>query len=145
MKLIQIKEFNSETVTQEIAAEIASLLCWNHFNEPEYIGKFKIEDAEPIGVLKGGGGSKSPWREGDEKKYDKTSHGITIYNPHHSRIRIFRCGNAIGSYEKNCGEYDTLRRHRPSGKERLIRNEISHNNQVKLTQLYLDHGFYKID
>ena len=145
MKLIQIKEFNTETVTQEIAAEIGAILCWNHLNEDEYRKQVIIENAGPIGRAKDGNGSIHPWDEARKELYFKEEDGVEIQNPCSTRIRIFKNGHAIGAYTANkYSEYDYLSRNRKTGKERLVDREVGHGNQLRLVQLYIDFGFFKV-
>lgn len=71
MKMKQIKEFTTETVTQEIAIKICCIMIWNNFDKPEYKDRFKITD--------------------------KNGEGILIITPLDHRVRIFKHGGINAS------------------------------------------------
>lgn len=143
----QIKEFKSENITQEFAAELSALLVWNHYRDNEYKSRgFTVKDAEPIGVLKNGGGSCSPWRESDSDRYIKTHNGVEITTCLNDTVRIFPDGNAFGRWrESDNAEYEYISRSRIDGTERKLYNPVGLSNQVKIVQLYIDHGFFSIE
>ena len=147
MKLVQIKEFSAETISVQMAAEIAALTCWNHLNEKDYVDRHTVENAEPKGVLKKGGGGRHPWVDDKHAHlYDKTATGVIIHTPVNSRVRVFEDGeiNAYYSREKGESEYETITRHIPSGKETQYLKPCYPNRRIELMQLYLDNGFYTV-
>lgn len=147
LKLVQIKEFNKETVTQEVAAQICSIVAWNHLKEKEYAGTFAIEQAEPYGKRKDGSGSTYPWRESESEDYIRTEHGVKIFVPAtYHRVRIFEDGNLICKYVSNdYDDYETLRRNKKTGSVRVEdETYVNPNNQIRLMQCYIDLGFYTV-
>ena len=145
MELKQIKAFNKKTVTQEIAAEICAIACWNHLNEDRFKNQFVITDATPKGILKTGGGSIYPWDESKSDRYIKTATGIHIKTPIRMKARIFEKGEVIVTYlkEKN-NPYKTVKIHKESGAEREIIVPGHMNFQINLVDYYLKAGFYTV-
>lgn len=145
MKLVQIKEFTNDTVTQEFAAHMAALCIWNHYSDPKYKDKgFRIANGTPKGVQ--GGGSTSPWKDGDEKRgYVKTATGVEIITSLEDKVRIFENGHVMANWRENDeSEWDHISRHKSSGKEQPICRSIAITKMPEITQLYLDHGFFTI-
>ena len=141
--LKQIKPFNKETVTQEIAAEICAIACWNHLNEERFKNQFVITDAIPKGVLKTGRGSIHPWDESKSDRYIKTATGVHINPPIRMKARIFEEGEVIVTYLKEeSNPYKTVKINKETGHEREITVYGHMNFQIKLVDYYLKTGFY---
>jgi len=145
-KLVQIKEFTNNTVTQEFAAQISAICIWNHYKDDEYKDKgFRIANGEPKGVVKGGGGSKFPWKHGDDDSYIKTATGVEIYTSLEDRVRIFESGNVIASWrESDHGDYEYITRNKHTLQESHTSRSKSFSNSIAVVQLYLDHGFFEL-
>lgn len=144
MKLIQIKEFNKETVDEELAFELASLCVWNHYNEERFKKKgITIENGTPKGVKEGG--STHPWRDQlEEKGYVKTLTGVEITTFLEDKIRIFEDGRILFHWRTNSphSEYEYISRHRATGKKRKAIKPTYAPNPIEVVQLYLDYGFF---
>jgi len=147
MKLKQIKEFTSLTISQEFAAQISALAVWNHYKDDEYKSRgFTLKNTSPKGVLKSGGGSKSPWEDSDSDKYVKIATGVEITTCLNDTVRIFEDGNVISRWrENNIGKYDYITRNLNTGEESKSWHTITISNQVAIVQLYLDHGFFIVE
>lgn len=147
LKLLQVKEFTQETVTQEIAAEISAILAWNHLNESRYAGKFVINAGNPSLKLKSGNGGSSYHNENyDKDKYYKVTTGVEIQTPNNQTVRIWEDGRAIAFYNKDIhSDYEYLSRNKKTGTEYIKnRTPVDGANQARLINLYLEYGFYTI-
>lgn len=122
--MTQIKPFTPETVTQEVAARIMSVLVWNHLSAPGYTESIEINDAGWIGRAPDGG-TISPWDDSlSERGYVKESHGVILVSPRTGGhvCRLFSDGGA------------------------LVRDKIiGWPGQVELVKLYVELGFYSLD
>lgn len=146
MELVQIKEFNTETVTEELAFELASLCVWNHYNEERFKKKgITIENGTPKGVKEGA--TTHPWKDEDaEKGYLKTPTGVEITTFLEDKIRVFEDGRILSHWRTDSphSEYEFISRHRVTGIERKAIKPTYAPNPVKVVQLYLDHGFFEL-
>jgi hypothetical protein len=157
-KLTQIKPFNKATVTQAIAAEIMSLVAWNHLNEERFANSFKItqhlKDTEIINGKRGG----VMWRDEGEEIYPRAGeilteeNGITIYSPTTCQeVRIFSDGDwtcRLITEELNKiwpRQYENIVRNIKTGEERIEKRPNSGHRlgQIKVIELYLKLGFYQ--
>jgi hypothetical protein len=153
MKLKQIKEFNKETVTNEIAYKIFAVAgLWNAYSREEYISRgFECEERW-CGQRIGGGGSnhQAAWSNPDFKQegYERTFEGLTLKpidsTPHKfhlnkdGRVTVYNVhekGSWKGWSSKDGDEYY----------DKFEMNLEYHCNQIKLMQLYLDLGFYTVE
>lgn len=121
----QLKQFNPDTVTPEVASLIMGVVAWNHLAEPKYAGAVTVEDAGFVGTR--GGGSHSPWHDGlASQGYVKTQNGVTLRckTTGHT-ARLFPDGGIIV--------------HTSNEKPEM------HPSQVELVDLYVRLGFLAFD
>lgn len=146
MKLKQIKEFTVETVTEDFAAELCSLVAWSHLNEQRYKNQhpFTIVAGEPKGVLKTGGGECYPWKPERANLYNKVETGVEIeISITRQRARLWEDGRVHCYYKKESpSDWEYFSRHIPTGEERQLDNLNYPANPVELVQLYIDWGFF---
>lgn len=147
--LVQIKEFTAETVTQEIAAKICSLIAWNHLNEPRFAGTFQI--TQHLRYVNRNGPGKS-YTFSPTPGYTEEKEGIEIFIPTTAqRIRIWPDGDWYCTLDEDelakhwTPEFEYISRHLKTGKEtKMCRQQSGHGlNQLKVADLYLQLGFYK--
>ena len=157
MKLKQIKEFNSENISEEFAAELCALIglqsAWKNYEKGN---GFTIKD-EWYGKSKGSSSHADVWNNPDHSDgdYVRTHNGVDITvnrSPGH-RLRIFEDGRGIMYSSHSKGDIksaytgDSSRGISPSI-EYFDKHETYHEypcSAFKLMQLYLDNGFYTVE
>lgn len=153
MKLIQIKEFNKETVTNEIAYQIFAIAGnWKNYLKQEYIDKgFECEERWYGSSTDGRSSSyNNNWNTPNytEKGYVRTFQGLTL-TPIKSTYHRFHLNKDGGITCYNVHEAGSLKSWNiTTGEEfyeKFIMNLEYPANQIKLIQLYLDLGFYTIE
>ena len=155
--LVQVKPFNSTTITQAVAAVIMSLVAWNHLNEERFANSFIIKQQYKDPEIKNGQRRGVMTRSEDEKMYPREGEilteedGVTIYSPTTEQtVRIWPDGDWTCTYRTDKGrakdsEYRYIVRNTKTGKEHedILRNSGHGLNQVKVIDLYLKLGFYQ--
>lgn len=147
--IVQVKEFTAETVTQEIAAEICSLVAWNHLNESQFAGKLEITQQFKYVDKKGPGHAYTFL---PTPGYTKEKDGIEIFSPITAqRVTIWPDGDWSCVVDEKelvkywTPEFEYICRDIKTGKERpIIHRQSGHGlNQLKVADLYIRLGFYK--
>ena len=152
MKLKQIKEFNKETVTNDIAFEIFAIVAWNHYKEEKYKSQgFEVEEEFYGQSTRGTTQMHSTnWNNPEYKLegFERTFSGLKL---------IPNCGTSHQFYLNKNGKIDCwcvhnkgdIRGYNPeTGFEyydKFSKKREMQYNFLKLIQLYLDYGFYTIE
>lgn len=148
--LVQTKPFNAETITQAIAAEIMSLVAWNHLNEERFANSFKITQEYRYVKDRRPNGATYTWSPAEG--FEREDYGLTIFSPTTcQQVRIWTDGDWKCRLDRDelaktsPSEYEHIVRNIKTGKERVERFTDSGNglNQVKMIELYLKLGFYQ--
>jgi len=151
MKLKQIKEFNKETVTNDIAFEIFAIAgCWNHYREEKHKSKGFEATEKFYGQGKGSRLHSDSWNNPNytQEGYVRTYQGLWLIpnkiTAHQFSLdkdgsvtcwNIHKKGDLRGwSLETGYEYYDefSMKLEYPA-------------HQIELLQLYLDYGFYTIE
>lgn len=146
MNLVQIKEFNEQTVTVDVARIIGTLICWSGLIQSKWT--FHIKDGEPVGRDKSGG-SMSWGERAEQLGYVKSPTGviITIEELEYYDIRVYEDGRATCHFMEDEDHYDYFKKDKKSGNVTPWNRSprpVGSSNQMKLVQYYLDAGFYSL-
>lgn len=148
--LVQVKPFNSTTITQAVAAEIMSLVAWNHLNEERFANSFKI--TQEYRYVKDRRKNGATYTYSPSEGFEREDHGLTIFSPTTSQeVRIwpngeYKCRLDREELKKNWpSEYEHIVRNVKTGHERRERfTDSGHGlNNIKVVDLYLKLGFYQ--
>ena len=138
--LKQVKEINSKTITQEVAAELCSILgLWNHYTDSKYCDKFTIKDKDK---------TEYTWTN-DVKVSTTKPDGVSIENSETShKFRIWSNGMAT-CYNKRLegeSEWEHVVRNKITGHERVEKQTLEyHAHQIEYVAKLLELGFFKFD
>ena len=137
--LKQVKEINSKTITQEVAAELCSILgLWNHYTDSKYCDKFTIKDKDK---------TEYTWTN-NVKSLITSPDGVSIVNSETShKFRIWSDGMATCyNNRKDDSEWEHIVRNKKTGHERVETQTLEyHAHQIQYVDKLLELGFFKFD
>ena len=159
MNLKQIKDFTSETITQELAAQLFAIVgLQKAFNKEKYKGTFTVEEEWKGRALNHNGGTYSDdWKDPNYTRegYERVRDGVTITCsevPSH-KCRIWSNGRGQMYIFHKKGE---IRSHYTGDSSRGIPPKTEYyeeftsyheysSDPIQLIQLYINNGFYTIE
>jgi hypothetical protein len=130
----QIKEFNENTVTQEVAAELCAIAgLWNSYARPPHNTGFTIKNQYANGSLNGVDLTGQP--DGIEIYHNSTRH----------RFRIWKDGRIqVSNILKEDDEWQII--HKKGDYERLQSSSLEYPcDQIEYAAKLCELGFYKFD
>ncbi len=153
--LKKIKDFNKTNITQEIAAELISIVAWNHLNEKRFANTFIIKQQYKDTEIIDGKRRGQMIRSEDQVIYPRKGeiiteeNGVTIFSPTTLQtLRLFPDGDWTVTLDRSLlktSEYEYISRHKETGKERIEYHTSSGHGlaQVKMISKYIELGFLK--